>query len=934
MNLWQCKLLAYLHDPPSKPFNITEHRQMAETQIRNAGFEPGDVAWFFDKVCDHTAAAADRVICPKSSKVRAEWNEFSSFMHPLGGGELHFEQPIVATVAERNVAALQPHAFDWKKVATDEERRDWARFFLHWRLWPQLCAEKHPSLAHMPADTRIPDHTIWTHCSLVSALQSCVKVEKDNTPVEMRNFQPAFLLVQIGPVQEFIAQARTTRDLWSGSYLLSWLIAHGIKAVTDEVGPDCVLYPALRGQPLFDFLHMESLFEKLDLWNDLHHSHEQILTPNLPNRFLAVLPAWEAPQLAVAVERAMAEELKRIADECAKWLKVEPEALARWNQQVSQFLTVHWQTWTWETDVTKVVAGHEGLQRAYEAATRGIPKEDLDPRNYRHQSCEKADGWHSKASDDPPVIDNPGFAWAAHYQKVDGLLAARRNTRDFDAWAAGDDKRDGAVKDMLSGKEEVVGSERWQKGLSNIPGHHFHENERLGAMNLIKRIWHRAYLDEKKRLKRPARFDSLSSIAAAKFAIEVADKLKESDAGWTEFMAFQKAAQEVGETFGATVSESPNEGVFLQDSDASIFHVSEWSKEGHAATRKALGSFLKAINDKPRPYVAVLAMDGDSMGQWVSGAKSPKYCSQLADETVSYFEKYDKLRQLLDTQRPVSPSYHVQLSEALANFAIYLAGPIVKCFDGQIIYAGGDDVLAMLPAESALPCARVLRMAFRGDPSLNGMFDGALEAKDGQWGFVGLSRDVEKLKRIRRFIPVGYPLIVPGHDADISAGIAIGHIHSPLQNLVEAARRAEKIAKREYRDRGGGAFAISLFKRSGETIQWGAKWDSQAIELVSVFAENSDDGKPLSAKFPYALARLLRAYAIGPNFRITKNNGFDPFAVFPAEFAHVVKQQGRDVPSQFSELAMAYLTECKNRKLDDFLGPFLTTTFINRGGGE
>jgi len=37
MNLWQRKLLAYLHDPPGKPFNIVEHREMAETLIRNAG---------------------------------------------------------------------------------------------------------------------------------------------------------------------------------------------------------------------------------------------------------------------------------------------------------------------------------------------------------------------------------------------------------------------------------------------------------------------------------------------------------------------------------------------------------------------------------------------------------------------------------------------------------------------------------------------------------------------------------------------------------------------------------------------------------------------------------------------------------------------------------------------------------------------------------
>lgn len=860
MNLWQRKLLAYLHDPPSKPFNIAEHRVMAETLIRNAGFEPADVAWFFDKVCDHTAAAADRIICPKSTALKAGWDAMSAFKHPLGGGELRFEQPIVATEAEAQVAALQPHGCEWSRVSTVAEKQEWAKFFVHWRLWQQRCAEAHPSLAHLPADTRVPDHTIWTHCSIVSALQACVRFEKKGEAVENREFKPAFLLVQIGPVQEFIAQARSTRDLWSGSYLLSWLIAHGIKAVTDEVGPDCVQFPSLRGQPLFDFLHKELLYDKLDLWNELRHAHEHILTPNLPNRFLAVVPHWQAQQLAVAVEKAIADELSNIAGICADWMKVEPDARPRWDQQVRQFLTVHWQVWPWETNVAKAIAGHPPHQAAHDAAIAGIRTEHLDARNYRHNSWREGD--HSRSeiipdSDGKPVIDNPGFAWAAHYAETDRLLAARRNTRDFAAWAAEDLKRDGAVKDMLSGKEEVIGSEDWIKGLDNIPGNFFKLNERLGALNLIKRVWHRAYLDERKKLQvfRATRFESLPEIAA----------------GCTE-----------------KLEEAPK-------------------------------------------YVAVIALDGDSMGKWVSGEMSPLWENQLAQETKDYFrEQGGRLAQLLAIRRHLSPSYQLQLSEALANFSLYLAGQIVECYDGQLIYAGGDDVLAMLPAARALPCAQALRLAFRGDPQLPTVFEGALDIGD-QQGFVGLTRDAEKLKRLRRFIPVGFPLVVPGMRADISAGIAIGHMHSPLQNLVEAARQAEKRAKNDY---GKSAFAISLFKRSGETIKWGAKWDSTAIDLVQSFADNSGEGKPLSAKFPYALARLLRAYAIGDNFKITKQNGFDPFAVFAAEFEHCVQQQGPGAPASLSKFASAYLNQCTGRKLDDFLGPFLTTTFINRGGGE
>lgn len=933
MNLWQRKLLAFLHDPPSKAFNLVEHREMAESLIRNAGFAPEDVAWFFDKVCDHTAAAADRVVCPKSTALKAGWDAMSAFKHPLGGGELRFKQPINPHEAETEVAAQQPQG-DWSKISSEEEQQHWARFFIHWRLWRQRCAEKHPSLAHLPADTRIPDHTIWTHCSIVSALQACVRFERKGDNVENREFQPAFLLVQIGPVQEFIAQARSTRDLWSGSYLLSWLIVHGIKAITDKIGPDGVLFPSLRGQPLFDFLHKETLYDKLGMWKELRHADEHVLTPNLPNRFLVVAPVWKAQQLAEAAEEDMTAELQRIGDECAAWLNVEDSARARWDQQLRQFLSVTWQVWPWETDGKALVEKTPSLRAAYDAAVHGIPKEHLDPRNYRHQSWREGDRWQSKVSDDPPVIDNPGFAWATHYAKVDRLLAARRNTRDFDAWAAMDTNRDGAVKDMLSGKEEVIGSEDWQEGLPEIAGHFFKGGERLGALNLIKRIWHRAYLKEKQGLTRTPKFDSLPAVAAAPYALGTIESLRGNADQWTAFVAFQKAAIAARKWFDADISDATEESRWRQDTDASVFHLTEWDRAirdcGSEEGRKQLLTARDALRDlggAPGKYVAVLALDGDSMGEWVSGAKSPLWKTQLANEAAEYFQKHEPLQALLEAPRHVSPSYHLQLSEALGNFALYLAGPIVESFDGQLIYAGGDDVLAMLPAENALKCAHALRLAFRGDPQLHAVFEGALDIGD-QKGFVGLTREAEKGKRLRRFIPIGHPLLVPGMNADLSAGIAIGHMHAPLQNLVEAARAAEKRAKKDY---GKSAFAVSLFKRSGETIQWGAKWESRAIALAEQFTQLTEDDR-LSAKFPYALARLLRAYAIEKNYKIEQKNGFNPFEVFPAEFAHCIRQQGEGIPENFFEIAKQYLTQCKGRRLDDFLGPFLTTVFIHRGG--
>ena len=66
------------------------------------------------------------------------------------------------------------------------------------------------------------------------------------------------LVFQLGPVQDFIAQARSTRDLWSGSFMLSWLMAHALNAVVREgqLRNEDVIMPSINrdDNPLVFFL--------------------------------------------------------------------------------------------------------------------------------------------------------------------------------------------------------------------------------------------------------------------------------------------------------------------------------------------------------------------------------------------------------------------------------------------------------------------------------------------------------------------------------------------------------------------------------------------------------------------------------------------------------------------------------------------------------
>lgn len=128
--------------------------------------------------------------------------------------------------------------------------------------------------------------------------------------------------------------------------------------------------------------------------------------------------------------------------------------------------------------------------------------------------------------------------------------------------------------------------------------------------------------------------------------------------------------------------------------------------------------------------VAVLAADGDHMG------------SEILDGSA--------------TSRPPGAA-HLRLARQLAAFAEEAAA-LVEAHGGCALYAGGDDLLAVLPVQQALPCADALR---------------ALYAKT-------VAAGLDEPLRLR---------------ATLSIGIGIGHVSQPMGRLLQRARDACQAAK-------------------------------------------------------------------------------------------------------------------------------------------
>ncbi len=856
MSFWKAKLAAYLHDPPHKPRAIAAHEDQRQSFLNRMGLDPEALSEF-NRTNDWDAAAADRLIFPNSAKrgLRVDWRENEwEFRHPLGGGRLTPSQfpASSALLEEAFVSALDG-------IAT--ESQDWKMNFIRaWRLWPERSArEKSPHLAYVVADTRIPDHTLWHHNALASAFCGA-------------GAAPAFLLFQIGPVQEFIAQARKTVDLWSGSYLLSYLIAQAMLAVADEIGPDAVVFPQMRAMPLADHHWWKRGYLGRQ---KLRASHaNELLMPNLPNRFLALVPAQRGAELAEMAEQAVRQAWAEIAGAVKGFLDEQfvgafPGWDKNWAAQVGRFPVVDWVVHPWGSTA-----------QALQLAKQDIPPL---PGGWAQHSLHFAQRWAEEfipadQREKYGPTSSSGFAWSLHFAATEWKFAARKRSRGFAPWReAGALGADGVPKDHLDGKNEAMGGTehaRFRDRLREICPREFKGAQLYGALSIIKRLWPEHYLRAK--LELPS--------------------------GEPVFQPVDKIAR--------------------------------------------LDNLLDDEASEESTYYAVLAMDGDNLGQWLSGAAGVPLVNSLAPEAQAYFRQYWPqagvgLPPADAVPRPLSPGFHAMLSEALANFSLYCAAPIVTRFGGQLIYAGGDDVLAMTPADSALECAQALQLAFRGvhpeDPTarvskkvkevLSQIFDYARHVD----GFITLKRgDGLGVGRAENLKP-NWPLPVMGPKATASVGIAIGHVRAPMQDTIQAARAAEKSAKAVA---GKGAFCLNVLKRSGEGVGFSARWSAG---VVIVWEELSDAVHDLSGRFAYRYALLVKALVIeggsATGARYAPVWTAELTESVEAELRHVLRQQGGMSALQAASLAdnwrQALIPELCPR---NFLHFWMTWAFVNRQG--
>lgn len=546
--------------------------------------------------------------------------------------------------------------------------------------------------------------------------------------------------ISIGPVQEFIAAARRTRDFAFGSFLLAQLARTATKIIQPHAKP--IVFPAAP---------------EADAANKILYIHDSSIA---------------VPVLMEEVDRALRAlvetEIRRIvADK-----RLPEESILRAVAQARDVVEFYWAS-----------ATHDTYPEAYRDAEAG--------------------------------------------------LAARKSFRDFAVFPMGTR----LPKSSITGTyESIIPEELYSPSGARRLYNDFRARsaERLSGIDVLKRIGNLDFREQfpstaemaaRSALIRSGMYDVQTRTLAEGF--DQAWQAMDAHLGWIEAThQNQNDARYAADNAGRSYAQSTfRECLFVERIDDVVVQthdqqlVVETHKAFVAEVNRVTGTKLRL----DKPYYAVLQADGDRMG--------------------------DMIQRCLRTADPLRA--HVDFSTALSGFSSSVRD-IVARHAGETVYAGGDDVLALLPLQTAVACAEALQEAFR--------------------------------IQISEFAQAHGLVLEP----TLSAGVVIVHHMDPMSDVLDIVRATEKVAKRKR-----GSLALAVSKRSGGVVTVTGRWDEGFVSRLSTLI-NLFQAKKLPHGYAYELRNLIARISDG------HTDDVDTATIIALESGRILKRKklasGEDAP--------------------------------------
>jgi CRISPR-associated protein Cmr2 len=920
--VWHTKIAARIHDPAEKALvlmrdpeghengtslalsrlmglkNYNEEDKVGNLRTLNALLFKASLPRGMYKTvqrADWWAAAADRpqwpmqeLDVPKKDGQRVTLKvapgsqvHFSSapvLIHPLSGEKID-----LGSLKETEVNDIKERSFDhhlslFKALGIQgDQPHDMRRTLLAlWRFAPEINetadnGELGALWHQLPADTRVPDHSIWDHLDLTSAFAGAFAADPQQ--------EVALLTVALGPVQSFIAAARSTSDLWAGSHLLSRLAWECMRPLCEQLGPDAVLFPRLRGIPQVDLWlrdHMKlprELFKQCE-WQKGATDANPLFSAALPNRFVAVVPASQASAIAQQCEQAVRNWLQtagqdvvnRLLDAAKLNTGADQHCHQQMRDQLAGFPEVHWAAVPFSLIHPRNAEKQNNLDTSALSAAMA-PFFGVQPGQPAGFLASPA--WQV-LKDDMPWDDrttfwspNPGTLYPAVFDLAERALAAAKASRTFEqlpqvGWRC---SLSGDSEWLTTDPAQLQTSYRQQKDtlwakVHNAKKSWAKEGEHLGGLAALKRLWPTVFADEvgKATDKHVGRF--VVSTHTMALASQMQDWVAHGAEPGPDFSkalnkhkvqpvalppklmrqatrdGFSKAAIDDMKRLPGLLEEAreSEDEQALRDAQQIV----------QATLRNEQTTDAKPV--KLETYYSLIMMDGDRMGAILSGDIKTNtaipYRESFHPRVQKGFDaqaaKHKALHAYGHQPRAISPNRHLAISGALNDFSQTVVRHVVEEEHlGRVLYAGGDDVLAMLPTADLLSTMQRLRHAYSGSAPADDKTD---------WGMVrnrqGDVRNTLVLNKGFAWLN-GRLMRMMSPKATASTGAIVAHHLAPLGAVLQELRTAEKRAKNEG---GRDAFSITIVKRSGGTLSLTEKWGEPINLLNGLIAFLRADG--------------------------------------------------------------------------------------------
>lgn len=459
--------------------------------------------------------------------------------------------------------------------------------------------------------------------------------------------------------------------------------------------------------------------------------------------------------------------------------------------------------------------------------------------------------------------------YGATHSLVQGVLAAGKNKPDFSIAKRAQE----GEKCPLCGEHEVL--------------HNFIYNGSTSAKKYneaITAFWDviRSKANDSKGFKQVGEHERLCAVCAIKrFLPVVLKKGKEANSLLYETLAKTYDRN----NFPSTTEMSAWEFLQTQPEDKRDELVGKLHKQELDGEEFVLEG-AKGFETK---YYAFLLMDGDKMGDLINGETTEATWNDVLNITEEDKKKTPFAKEEVGkSRRTINPALHAMISDSLNNFARYGVQPAVRKSGGRLIYAGGDDVCAILPLTTAFETADKIRQAYQlsfAQVTENGSWALLADEQTGNRGGVAPAADMAKV-----VMHLGHSGKQDETKISLSGAIIIAHHKTPLKEVISQAHKVlDGVAKEKS---GRNSLAIRLDKRSGGARDMWFKWEetNRFFEQSMTCRESFEEiiriaaRKELSSSLLYKI-EALRA-SIEPLARDIDSNRELIARLFEYEVAH------------------------------------------------